>query len=257
MRKDAQAVLLLLVGGTMLKISFAGTYLRYVKPSARWLLVSAGVVLLVVAMATLWQVVRAESNRRRPAHAFPRHDHEHDHDEGAAFHGAHELSRSRVGWLLVLPALALLVLAPPAIGSFQASRSGTALTAPADTDFAPLPDGDPVRISVLDYASRAVFDRGRSLAGRNIALSGFVMAGPNGATYLARMVVTCCAADARPIKVGLTGAVPGDLKPDTWIEVDGTYTDRSDKDPVNGDTIPYIQVSALQTIPAPQSQYES
>jgi uncharacterized repeat protein (TIGR03943 family) len=159
--------------------------------------------------------------------------------------------------MLVLPAMALLVLAPPAIGSFQAARSGTALTAPADADFAPLPDGDPVRISVLDYASRAVFDKGRSLMGRHVTISGFVMPGPNGTPYLARMIVTCCAADARPIKVGLTGDIPPNLKPDDWIEVDGSYISRADSDPVNHDTIPYIQVSALRTIPAPESQYES
>jgi uncharacterized repeat protein (TIGR03943 family) len=248
-RKDIQAVLLFLVGGTLLKISFTGTYVRYVKPGSRWLLIAGGVVLLAVAVATLWQVVRAHTAASGGAHSR--------HGRDTVAEGGHDHSRSNVAWLLLVPALALLVLAPPAIGSFQASRSGTALTAPANSDFAPLPDGDPVRISILDYASRAVFDQGRSLAGRHVRLSGFVMAGPNRTPYLARMVVTCCAADARPIKVGLSGDVPPNLKPDAWIEVDGAFTDRADKDPVNSDAIPYIQVSAVRSIPAPQSQYES
>src|SRR5262249_54771926 len=161
-----------LVGGVLVKISVAGTYLRYVKPSARWLLIAAGVVLLVLAAVTIVGAIRERSTA----------DHDHVH------------SGSTVGWLLVAPALALLLLGPPAIGAFQASRSGTALTAPADSNFAPLPDGDPVRISVLDYASRAVFDNGHSLAGRRVTLSGFIMMGPNGTPYLARMIVTCCAA---------------------------------------------------------------
>jgi uncharacterized repeat protein (TIGR03943 family) len=237
-RKDAQAVLLLLVGGTLLKISFTGTYVRYVKPGQLPLLVGAGVVLVAVAGATLWQTLRT------PGAVEDGHAHEH-HDV------------ARVAWLLLIPSLALLLFAPPALGSFQASRSGTALSSQAGSDFAPLPDGDPVRVSVLDYASRAVFDKGRSLAGRRVTLSGFVIAGPTGQPYLARMIVTCCAADARPVKVGLTGQVPGDLKPDEWIEVVGGYTDRTDRDPVNQDVIPYLQVASAHAIPAPELQYES
>src|ERR1700730_1792508 len=59
MRKDAQAVLLLLIGGTLLKISFTGTYVRYVKPGLLPLLLIAGVVLIAIAGVTLWQVIRA------------------------------------------------------------------------------------------------------------------------------------------------------------------------------------------------------
>jgi uncharacterized repeat protein (TIGR03943 family) len=159
--------------------------------------------------------------------------------------------------LLLVPALALLLFAPPAVGSFQASRNGTALSSQAESDFAPLPDGDPARISVLDYASRAVFDQGRSIGDRRVALSGFVIPGPNGESYLARMIVTCCAADARPIKVGLSGEVPTDLAPEQWIEVVGTFTDHADRDAVNGETIPYLQVTSSRLIPAPNQQYES
>jgi uncharacterized repeat protein (TIGR03943 family) len=235
-KKEAQAVLLLLVGGTILKISFAGTYTRYVKLGLLPLLIIAGLALIAIAGATLWQVIR--SARAGGTEAG------HDHGD------------SRVAWLLLLPALALLLFAPPALGSYQASRNGTALGRSSNSDFPPLPDGDPVRISVLDYAGRAAFDA-QTLSGRQVTLTGFVIAGPNGVPYLARMVVTCCAADGRPIKVGLTGDVPGNLKQDQWIEVDGTYTDRSDRDPVNSDVIPYLQVTALRPIAAPDQQYES
>ena len=114
-----------------------------------------------------------------------------------------------------------------------------------------------MRVSLLDYASRAVFDQGRSLADRRVVLTGFVIAGPNGQPYLARLVVACCAADARPIKVGLAGDVPGDLVADRWIEVVGTYTDRTDRDPVNADVIPYLRVVTGRIIAAPERQYES
>src|SRR5213078_2703796 len=126
----------------------------------------------------------------------------------------------------------------------------------AGSDFPPLPGGDPVRISVLDYAGRAVYDKGHTLGVRRVMLSGFVLAA-GGKSYLARMVITCCAADARPVKVGLTGDLLGDPAPDSWLQVTGTYTAQADTDPVNGEPIPYLTVTAAQPIAAPKLPYES
>jgi uncharacterized repeat protein (TIGR03943 family) len=244
MKREVQGVLLLLVGGALLKIAIAGTYLRYVKPSAQPLLIAAGAVLVVVAAVSLWPTLRGR-------------DFHDDHEHGGASGHGHSHERSWIGALLLAPTLALLVISPPALGSFQASRSGTALAPPADSDFPPLPSGDPVRLSVLDYATRAVYDKGNSLSGRHVRLSGFIIKSANGTPYLARMVITCCAADARPVKVGLAGQVPAGLVADEWIQVDGTFTTRTDSDPVNAQTIPYLEVSASQQIPTPVSQYVS
>jgi len=238
-KRDAQAVLLLLVGGTLLKIGLLGTYVRYVKPGLLPLLLAGGIALVAVAGATLWSHVGAAGRAER-SHG--------DHDA----HG-----ESRVGWLLLVPTLALLLFAPPALGSFQADRNGTALSSQAESDFVPLPDGDPVRLSLLEYASRAVFDEGRSLAGRRVVLSGFVILRPGAQPYLARMVVSCCAADARPIKVGLDGSLPPELSADEWVEVEGSFTERADRDEVNGEVIPYIRVTVARDIAAPEQQYES
>ena len=153
--------------------------------------------------------------------------------------------------------LVLLAVAPPALGSFSAARSGTALGAAQTSDLPALPEGDPVRLSVLDYASRAVFDHGRSLVHRQVTLSGFLLPGEGGTWYLTRMVITCCAADAQPIKVGLTGALPAGLKANDWWQVTGVYTERVDKDPVNGEAIPYLTAGSASPIPAPAQQYES
>jgi uncharacterized repeat protein (TIGR03943 family) len=250
MRKDAQGILLALVGATLIKISLTGTYVRYVKVGQLPLLLVAGIALVAVAAVTLWQAVTVPGTARNPGDAPVEAEHGHSHDHGHG-HGG-----SRIGWLLMVPALALLLFAPPAIGSFQAGRSGTALGSQAPSGFAALPEGDPVRVSILDYASRAVFDDGRTLAGRRLTLSGFILPGTGGGVYLARMIVTCCAADARPIKVGLAGQLPGNLSQGKWVEIEGSYIDRSDQDPVNSEKIPYIQVSALRDIAAPEEQYE-
>jgi uncharacterized repeat protein (TIGR03943 family) len=276
-KRDAQAVLLLLIGGTLIKISLNGTYVRYVKVGLRPLLLVAGVVLIVIAAASLWRAIRPPVPAAAELGADGGHgtygalgtDEGHGTDEGLGTdegHGTddldeheheHEHEHGRIGWLLLAPTLALLLFAPPAVGAFQASRNGTALSAAGASDYAALPEGDPVRLTVLDYASRAVFDRGRSLQDRRVVLTGFVIEGPNGRPYLARMIVSCCAADARPIKVALTGAVPLDLAPDTWIEVVGAYLARADRDPVNGDVIPFLEVGSVKEIPAPVQQYES
>jgi uncharacterized repeat protein (TIGR03943 family) len=272
--RQAQAVVLLLVGGAVLRASLTDMYLRYVKQGLRPFLIVAGVLLVAMAVMTLWYELRAEraAASGRESHDDGSHDdgsHDdgsHDdgsHDDGSHDDGSHDDGHDghghhrepRVAWLLVLPVFGLLLVAPPALGSYAASRNGTALSQPSD--FPALPPGDPAKITVLDYASRAVFDKGQSIGTRRVQLTGFVVDGPSGQPYLARMVLTCCAADARPVKVGLAGQVPDGLRPDTWLEVVGTYSSRSDKDTVNGETIPYLDVADARPVAAPAEQYES
>jgi putative membrane protein len=70
------------------------------------------------------------------------------------------------------------------------------------------------------------------------------------------MVLSCCAADAQPVKVGLTGKVPPELRPDVWLDVVGTYTAKQGRDAVNGAPIPFIEVSLATVVPAPHNRYE-
>jgi uncharacterized repeat protein (TIGR03943 family) len=225
--RTVQAILLFLVGGVLLHAGVTGLYLRYVKAGLRPLVLAAGVVLVIAAVATLWYA------RRRPAgHPAP-----------------------RVSWLLVLPVFALILVSPPALGAYSAMRAGTAVTAPRIV--APLPAGNPVRLTVIEYADRAVYDHGRSLAGRTVTLTGFVAFDPAGAPYLVRMLLNCCAADAQPVKLGLTGGVPPVLQPDSWLEVTGTYSGELAKDPVNGGAIPFFDVRDARPVAAPADPYES
>lgn len=239
MNRQAQAVVMVLFGGAILKASLTDVYLRYVKEGLRPFLIVTGALLLAAAVMTLYHDLR--SLRVREA------------DDGHG-HAHHE---PRVGWLLILPAVGLLLIAPPALGSYAAGQAGTALAAaPTDSEFSPLPPGDPVPLRLMEYASRAVFDDGRSLAGRNLRLTGFVTAGPDGRPMLARMTVACCAADGRPIKVGLTGDVSVDAPADTWIHVVGIYHSRVEKDPVNNADVPYLEVTSWQQTTAPRRPYE-
>jgi len=237
-----QAVVLMLFGGAILRASFTGTYLRYVKAGLQPYLIAAGVLLIAAAVMTLWQALRARSA----------HDHAAEADDGHG-HAHHE---PRVGWLLVLPVLGLLLVTPPALGSFAAGKAGSVSAAPASgSDYPPLPAGDPAQVGLLDYASRALFDDGKSLTGRNLQLTGFITPGPDGDPMLARIVLTCCAADGRPIKVGMAGKVPLDVAPDTWVQVTGVYTAKRAKDPVNNVDMAYVEVKSWQAIPEPKQPY--
>jgi putative membrane protein len=133
-------------------------------------------------------------------------------------------------------------------------RTGTALQAPFG--YPPLPAGDPLRLGLVDYAGRAAYDHGRSLRGRHVEITGFIALGADGSPYLVRMALNCCAADAQPVKIGLSGHVPPVLQPDAWLSVTGTYTARRTKDPVNGGVIPYLEVSEARPVPVPRDPYD-
>jgi putative membrane protein len=241
--RETQGYVLLLLGGAVLRAGLTDVYLRYVKAGLRPLLLAAGVVLIIAALATFWYELRRNRARRRGG------DDAHDHDNGGAT--AHH--EPRIAWLMVLPVFVLFLVVPPPLGSYAANRTGTALqvglTVPAP------PVGDPAPMSLVDYATLAVYGNGRTLGDRRVTITGFIMVGPHGAPYLARMILSCCAADAQPIKVGLSGQVPPDLRPDAWMEITGTYSTKLIKDDVNGGPIPFIQVTRTRPIPAPHDPY--
>ncbi len=235
MNRRIQSVLMLLLGGAVLRIAITGSYQRYVKHGLRPLLLLAGAFLVILALLTLWFEIRGRHREHDDGHG-------HSHEPG-------------VGWLLILPALALLSFSPPALSAFAAGHAGTVVVS-SESDYPPLPPGSAVPVTLLDYSARALYDSGRSMTGRTVRLDGFVTPGPDGQPVLARIVVTCCAADGRPVKVGLTGTAPTGLAAGTWIQADGTYTGRTGTDPINKAKIPYLTVTAWQEIPTPQNPYD-
>ncbi|MEU5770280.1 TIGR03943 family protein [Streptomyces asoensis] len=276
MNRQSQAAVLFLLGAALLHAGTTDLYLRYVKAGLRPLLLAAGAILVVTALATAWYERRrsrrphpADTAREPAAGAGGAHGsgdadgaagHAEGHGDGhAEGHGdghaeGHGHREPRVSWLLVLPLLALILVAPPALGSYSATRTGTALQEPLA--YPALPAQDPLPLSVVDYAGRAVYDHGRTLAGREVRLTGFVALDHDGTPYLVRMALNCCAADAQPVKVGLTGAIPPVLQPDTWLTVTGTYTPRVVHDPVNNGPIPFLEVTAARPAATPRDPYD-
>lgn len=280
MNRQAQAAVLFLTGGAILHAALTDLYLRYVKAGLQPLLVAAGVVLIATAAATIWYERRAagtsggddiaaEAPARTDALArtgalaqvgTPADPHGQAHtdaaaDDAEAHAHTHAHREPRISWLLVLPLLALILVAPPALGSYSAMRTGTALQK-QPWGFADLPAGGTVRLNLVDYAGRAAYDHGRSLDHRHIKIAGLLALDRDGTPYLVRMALSCCAADAQPVKIGLTGRIPPVLRPDTWLEATGTYTAKQTKDPLNDGIIPFLHVTELKPVKAPRDPYD-
>ncbi|MES5819579.1 TIGR03943 family protein [Streptomyces sp. RG80] len=252
MNRHAQSAVMFLLGATLLHAGSTDLYLRYVKAGLRPLLLLSGAVLIAAAVATLWYERRGPREEHGQEEHQPEEGHEgHQPDDG---HEEHQHAEPRVSWLLVLPLLALVLVAPPALGSYSAMRTGTALQ--QAYGYEDLPADGTLRLGVADYAGRAVYDHGKSLAGREIKVTGFVAVDRSGRPYLVRMALNCCAADAQPVKIALTGTIPPVLRPDAWLEVTGTYTPERTKDPVNDGPIPYLKVTASRPVTAPPDPYD-
>jgi len=250
--RQAQAAVLFLLGAALLHAGFTNLYLRYVKAGLQPLLLLSGAVLIAAALATVWYEWRG---RARTGHGEGHVDDGHGHGEGHEDEGhGHAHHEPRVAWLLALPLLALILVAPPALGSYSAMRTGTALQKPFG--YNALPASNPLPLNVVDYATRAVYDHGRSIGGRQVEVTGFVALDQAGHPYLVRMALNCCAADAQPVKIALTGTIPPVLQPDKWLQVKGSYTARQTKDPVNGGPIPYLRVTSSKPVPTPKDPYD-
>jgi len=244
-RRETQNVLLVLVGGALLKITFNGTYLRYVKPSTRPWVTAAGVIMVALAVVAIVTDIRESKPSRKvrtPA------------ETGADSH--HHGSWSSA--LLILPVLAIFLVAPPALGADSVIRSDSQVSAPPIVQqgaaaFPPLPSGSVVPLSISEFITRSVWDSTQSLDHRLIQLDGFVVH-QHGSTYVARLVITCCAADAVPMRVDLRGGTADTLPDDQWIEVTGTVRPGSATQ-ANGYT-PTLDVNMLRPTAAPADPYE-
>ena len=245
MTREVQAVLLVLVGGAILRISLGTTYLNYVKEGMRPYLIASGALLLLLGVLALVDAVRHWRQREGAAD-------EGGHAHGGHAHGGHAHGGPRAAWLLLLPVLAIFLIAPPALGAYTAARDTTNAAPPAQPKAPPLPAGDPVQVYVSDYVSRAVWDDGLTLAGRVVEMTGFVTPDPDGGWWLTRLTLTCCAADAVTSKVKAVGA--DDLAANTWVTVTGTWEAGGGTNSTAA--IPLLRVQTLAEVPQPENPYE-
>ena len=252
MSRDVGSIIMILIGGALLRITSQDIYLRYVKESLKPWLIASGVILIVLGLLQLADVWRT-ARREQAGDAQLAGQGEHLVD--AESHPA-----PRIAWLLVVPILAIFLIAPPALGAFTAERQSSVTTAPAATAQAPpLPSGDPVALALNDYASRAIWDDGKTLVGRNVSMTGFATSAPNGGWYLTRLTLTCCAADATVTKILVLGAdsssSPTPVPPtNSWVTVIGQWLPGGGTQ--SETAIAHVQAHTVTPVPTPTNPYE-
>jgi uncharacterized repeat protein (TIGR03943 family) len=209
----------LLIGAVLLRLTFTGTYGRYVRVGmAPWLAV-AGIAVFLLGLATLLRAL----GRSNVAGVEP-HDHGPD----------------RVGWLLLAPTL----------GSYGVGRGATVDVRAGTPVFDDLhAGGEPVPMTLLEFGQRAFERDGVSFNGAEVDLTGFVAQTRDDGFELARYQIACCAADATPVVVDVTG-VFGDIPQlDEWVTVTGVFQ-------AGGDPIPRLAATVVRAIPPPNDPYE-
>jgi uncharacterized repeat protein (TIGR03943 family) len=235
--RRTQAAMLALVGATALWLGLTDAALAYVRGALRPPLVASGAALLVLAGAAL--------RGREP-------------EAGADEHG-HGAPRS--GWLLALPVLVLLLVTPPAHGSFAAGRqAGSATAAGGDPGgvFPPLPEpvGGAVPLPVSEFVTRALYDKDRTLAGARVRLVGFAAPGKGDGYLLTRFNLFCCAADGQAYQAEVRGdRTP--RQPDQWLVVEGRWLPQRVYDGIAPSGVrPVLVAESVTPVRPPADPYE-
>jgi hypothetical protein len=91
----------------------------------------------------------------------------------------------------------MVFVVPPPLGAQGAAPQAVAATEPQRP---PFPPGRAPTVSIPDVLMRASRDSANMLDGRLITTTGFTMKYADG-TYLARIVIICCAADGQPARM--------------------------------------------------------
>jgi len=197
MSRVGRASLLIFVGALVSRLVVDGGFGWFVQQHMRYPLGIAAGALVVFGVYELVQSAR--------------YGDESDHGAGPT-----------VGWLLAIPLLVLMSVAPTALGAEAAERVEAYVPTEATDRFTPLPEQDgPLPMRVIEFLDRAAWDTEQSLNGRLIQLEGLVVNDPeiSDGFKLTRFMVSCCAADGIPLQVALRG-VDGSLEDDTWVIAD-------------------------------------
>ena len=229
MKRNVAGLVIVFVGAAVVQLATSGTYLRYVKPGMRWMLLAAGLILIAIAVADVLAETRAQ-------------------DDG---HGHHGLPRA--AWLLLIPIFALLVVDPPALGADAAQRQSPIASKPAtakDNAWLASQGNAPTALAVRDYAVWAVWAR-ESMKGRAFQLTGFVTPAKNGTWYVTRIGLTCCVADGTAFMVEARGQTAPPKN--QWVTVTGQWAEPTKR--VDGD-VAALTVETVNPVTAPANPYE-
>jgi uncharacterized repeat protein (TIGR03943 family) len=245
----APAAVLSAWGTVMLHTAAGGHLNRLLSPLFHGCVVTAGVLLIVLSIAYLFLYQPAEN----PAPAL------------APAGRVRQLLRWAV---LLVPVLAACVLSPDALSNTTlANRAnlGTAGAIPMPSLSAATADeikaaqaadpNQPAPVEVTDLITLSHQPaQMKNFAGRTVRTVG-LLANDGSSTKLVRWIMWCCAADAQPVSVTISGGniPPGPYKDDAWYEITGTAQFPS----TLGQVVPRIDVTSVKPAQEPDEPYLS
>lgn len=281
MNRIAQGLTLVLLGAAALTSTVpTKLYLNWVKAGFGPFLIAAGVVMILLGVLVIVAELRGENRALDEEDAVPegavaaeaqadgpvRSELDHaasEYGNGKNDGHGHDHSRAPgVAWLLLLPVVAVFVIAPPALGAYTVeSTGGPSAPPPRDEgtssrfadNLSEAAPGDVVELDVQQFVMRAWIDDEREMSGREIEMTGFAVPNQDGeGWYLARLQMACCAADAVVNKILITDHPAPEA--DTWWKVRGTWVEPE------GDLYDVsqheISTSAVEEVTNPPDPYE-
>ncbi|QLE56509.1 TIGR03943 family protein [Nostoc sp. TCL26-01] len=228
-------------GVLMLRYWVTGKLNLLIHPNYFWLVILAGIALIVFGLLRakeLWQ------HHPRDLTANPQH-----------------ITFFAPGWgsgLLLIAAILGFIITPQVFASDKALQRGVTdlLTTSRVKPQAFRASVRPEERSLVDWVRTLnVYPEPDAYTGQKVKVQGFVIHPPDiGQEYifLARFVLTCCAADAYPVGLPVKlGKNQERYSPDTWLEVTGQMTTET----LSGKRQLTIVADSLKKIPQPANPY--
>ena len=294
MNGETQSIVVALLGGLLLSITLSGRFTSYVRPGFAPLLLVGGGILVVVGVLSLVLAIRADMAAERARRVGAQLGEWSAGADGSSPDGhGHDHAASKAPWLILLPVLVLLLVAPPALGADAVARnassqglagydvveqapagakdgtgsgtggeksndgsgSATDSTASRRTMHFPTLDGANPAITIKDLVLRALYDADNSVQGKAVTVTGFIAPGGDGYSggyTIARMVISCCAADANPMQLHVAGEAP--LPSNTWVNAVVTVVPNTAT--MDNGYVPTVTLTSMTTTGQPDDPYE-
>ncbi len=235
-----RASLMLVLGAVIARLLRSGGFGMFVQQHMQYPLMAAAVVLLIFGG---YEAIAGVREERRDAASVKRS------------------TGPTIGWLLMLPLLVLVAVAPTALGAAAADRVDAYTPTQTNSSYSPLDTSKgPVEMRVFEFLDRALWDDTRTLEGAAVRLEGLVVNDPDvpDGFKLTRFMVSCCAADGIPLQVSVHAPSVA-LPDDTWVVADIVWRppDQPYHSPGGPSSVEADAVSVVEVPDAPNDPYES
>lgn len=121
--------------------------------------------------------------------------------------------------------------------------------------FPALPAGKDPTLTIKDFVMRALYDGGGSVSNNDITVIGFIAPagdGYAGGFSLARMTISCCAADASPMRLHVVGTAT--YPSNTWVTA--VVSAQAGTASAENDYVPTVDLTSMTQISQPPDPYE-